>query len=230
MADTPTRILTWAEPDLPPHLKRGAIEVLEAAYGPSGRTLEQRMTRPLAHADYTPTCMLLVEDTPTPRGTDSSPSVLAYLHILTKDIEHHGRRYRAAGLGAVSSLPTRRGEGHASRLVGAALERISAPPPTSGPAQEPPDIGVFTCDEPLAPWYQRLGHHLGWTVMPATVVIGSTRQHPFRANTLRNPAGEGKATLMAFLSEDARTHRPDFEGAPTAAVDLYLDLREGDLW
>ncbi|GMU41157.1 MAG: hypothetical protein AMXMBFR23_20230 [Chloroflexota bacterium] len=132
--------------------------------------------------------------------------VVAYLAIPRRTIVHRGFAYRACGLSAVSTHPDHLRRGHAARLVAAARERIEA----SGA-----DVGVFTCDPPLVPLYEAQG----WTHMPRTVVVGGTRAVPFRADSL------GKATLMAFFSPLAREHRADFDDA-----DVYLDLREGDLW
>lgn len=132
--------------------------------------------------------------------------VLAYLAVPSKTIEHAGRTYRASGLSAVSTHPAHLRQGHAARLATAAREWIEA---------SAADLGVFTCDPPLVPLYEGCG----WVHMPTTVVVGGTRALPFRADTL------GKATLMGFFSPDAQAHRADFEGA-----DVYLDLREGDLW
>ncbi|MDP2327521.1 MAG: GNAT family N-acetyltransferase [Dehalococcoidia bacterium] len=132
--------------------------------------------------------------------------VLAYLAILSTTIEHAGRTYRVSGLSAVSTHPHHLRQGHAARLVTSAREWIEA---------SDADLGVFTCDPPLISLYQACG----WAHMPATVVVGGTRAQPFRADTL------GKATLMGFFSPAAQAHRSDFDEA-----DVYLDLREGDLW
>lgn len=203
------QVVAFQEPDLPPILKAGAIEVLEGAW-PSQRSLEERMQAPLARRAYEPVCMLLVEGdlASDPEHTQ----VLAYLAIPTKTVTHAGRAYVTSGLTAVSTHPDHRGTGHGARLVRAAYERIAA----SGV-----DLAVFTCDEPLAGFYEAAGFER----MPTTVVVGGTRDEPFRADSLRSPEGYPKATLMACLSDLARAHRADFEHA-----DLYLDLRPGDLW
>lgn len=132
--------------------------------------------------------------------------VLAYIAIPSTTIEHAGRTYRASGLSAVSTHPAHLCRGHAARLVTAAREWMEA---------SDADLGLFTCDPPLVPLYEACE----WTHMPTTVVVGGTRAQPFRADSL------GKATLMGFFSPAARAHRADFEGA-----DVYLELREGDLW
>jgi len=207
---------------LPPDLKAGVIEVLEGAW-PTGRPLEERITRPLADRSHAPVSMLLVQDTPArlseaeqaesdDSGAGTAPIVLAYLTIPTKTITQAGHTYTASGLSAVSTHPSHRGHGHGATLVHAAYEHIAA----SGV-----DLAVFTCDEPLAAFYQAAG----WTLMPTTVVVGGTAEAPFRADTLRSPEGFRKVTFMAFFSKAASTRRPDFESA-----DVHLHLRPNDLW
>jgi len=188
-------VVTYPQDDLPLDLKRQALEILAAAF-PGGRSVEERLSRRLHDPRTSPVCMLLVE----------GDRVLAYLAVPSTTIDHAGRTYRASGLSAVSTHPAHLRQGHAARLITAARAWIEA---------SDADLGVFTCDPPLVPLYEACG----WTHMPSTVVVGGTREQPFRAD------GLGKATLMCFFSPSARERRADFEGA-----DVYLDLREGDLW
>lgn len=195
------------------------------------------MQAPLASRRYEPYCMLLVER--VLEGADGDAEavedgvVLAYLVVLTKEIEHAGHTFRAAGLSGVSTRPDRRGEGHAARLVRAAFDHIAA-----RASRHEVDLSVFTCDEPLARLYEAapgpasrsVDDSVGWERMPHTVVVGGTREQPFRADSLHTPEGAPKVTMMRFFSDAARAHRPAFEGTPAVPVDVYLDLREGDLW
>lgn len=190
-----TSILTFDQDALPIELKSQVLAILEVAW-PTGRDIEERLHRPLHAPRNAPACMLLVE----------GGSVLAYLAIPTKTIEHAGVTYRVAGLSSVATHPNRLRHGYGATLVTAARERISG----SGA-----DLGIFTCDPPLVPFYEGCG----WTQTPATVVVGGTRERPFRADEL------GKRTMMRFFSSLAQEHRADF-----ADADVYLDLREGDLW
>ncbi len=168
------------------------------------------MRRPLANREYDPWCMLLIEDDIA--GAADQVEVLAYLVIPTKLISHAGREYLASGLSSVSTRVARRGQGHAGRLVRAAFARIAA---------SDVDLAVFTCDEPLGAFYESCG----FTRMPSTVVVGGTRERPFRADALVSPEGHRKVTLMAAVSDAARSRWSDF-----ANSDVYLELREGDLW
>lgn len=188
-------LLVFPQDEVPPPLKTQVLMILEHPW-PSGRTVEERLTKPLHDPRSSPVCMLLVEER----------EVLSYLAVSTRAIEHAAVRYLASGLGSVATHPDHLRRGHGARLVSAAKARIEA---------SDADFGIFTCDPPLVPFYTGQG----WTWMPSTVVIGGTRAQPFRAD------GLGKHTLMTFCSDQARAHQGDFENA-----DVYLDLREGDLW
>jgi GNAT superfamily N-acetyltransferase len=74
--------------------------------------------------------------------------VLAALDILSKEIVHAGRRYRAGGLSSVVTRPERRGRGHGRQLVTAAREAMAA---------KDLDLGLFTCDRPLQAFYESAG-------------------------------------------------------------------------
>ena len=125
--------------------------------------------------------------------------VVAALDILTKELTHGDEHYRASGLSTVVTDPARRHEGIGLSLLLGAYERMS----TSGV-----DLALFTCDEPLAPFYERAG----FEVLAGTQVIGGTPAEPFPSGPL------GKVTLAAFFTPHAQTHRPDFSSAD---VELY---------
>jgi aminoglycoside 2'-N-acetyltransferase I len=111
--------------------------------------------------------------------------VLASLDILSKEIEHAGERYAARGLSTVMTNEALRRQGHGRRLVGAARAAIAA----SGA-----DLGIFTCDRPLAPFYESAG----WTVVPGAVLVGGTPEEPFPSDQW------DKVTLAAFFSAKAQ--------------------------
>ncbi|WP_238012441.1 GNAT family N-acetyltransferase [Dactylosporangium sp. AC04546] len=128
-----------------------------------------------------PLSLLLVDD----------DAVLAALDILHKDLDHAGERWSAAGLSTVVTHPEHRGRGHGSRLVTAARERIAA------------DVGIFTCDRPLAPFYTRSG----WVELPGTVLVGGTESAPFPSDR----PGFDKVTMASFRSDRAIRRRRAFE-------------------
>ncbi len=98
--------------------------------------------------------------------------VLSALDILSKEIEHAGERYAARGLSTVVTDEALRGRGHGRRSWSAARERIAA-----GGA----DLGLFTCDRSLGPFYESAG----WSIVPGAVLVGGTPDDPFPSDQLR---------------------------------------------
>jgi GNAT superfamily N-acetyltransferase len=129
--------------------------------------------------------------------------VLAALDILSKDIEHAGERYAARGLSTVVTDQAVRRLGHGRRLVGAAREEIAA----SGA-----DLGIFTCDRPLGPFYESAG----WTIVPGAVLVGGTPEAPFPSDQW------DKVTLAAFFTAKATRGAPSF-------ADSRIELYPGDI-
>ncbi len=125
--------------------------------------------------------------------------VLATLDILSKEIEHRGRRYRASGLSAVVTDRAARGRGHGLELLQQAHRSI---------AELGRDLGIFTCDTKLAGFYLKAG----WQLLPGTVLIGGTPQSPFPSDQF------DKVTLAGLFTEHARRHAEDFE---QARIELY---------
>lgn len=124
---------------------------------------------------------------------------LATLDILSKGIEHDGQRYKAGGLSAVVTDQAARGQGHGRTLVQAARRTM---------AELGRDLGIFTCDTELAGFYRKAG----WQLLPGTVLIGGTREHPFPSDQF------DKVTFGAFFTPRARSHAADFE---QARIELY---------
>ena len=112
--------------------------------------------------------------------------VLSALDILSKEFEHAGERYAARGLSAVVTDEALRGRGHGRTLVGAAREQIRA----SGA-----DLGLFTCERSLAPFYESAG----WSMVPGAVVVGGTPDDPFPSDQLPD-----SVTFAGFFSAKAR--------------------------
>ncbi|MEU5189387.1 GNAT family N-acetyltransferase [Streptomyces klenkii] len=162
------RIVTVPEAETPPEL-RAAAEALREQAWPGGGPHDPAL-RPVA--------MLLV----APDG-----GVRAALDILSKEIVHGGRTYRASGLSAVVTDTAHRGKGYGRRLVAAAREVIAA----SGT-----DVGLFTCDRPLQPFYESAG----WRLLPGTALIGGTPRNPFPSDQ----PGFDKVTMGAFFTARAR--------------------------
>jgi aminoglycoside 2'-N-acetyltransferase I len=179
-------ILTYAQDDLPVALRDQVLALHRQAWPPAGLG---RSSGPAHDPALRPLSLTLVSD----------GRVLAALDILSKEIEHAGERYAASGLSTVVTDEALRGRGHGGRLVGAAHAVIAA----SGA-----DLGIFTCDRPLGPFYESAG----WTILPGTVLVGGTPEAPFPSDQW------DKVTLASFFSPRAREAAERFVGA---RVGLY---------
>ncbi|MGK5730339.1 GNAT family N-acetyltransferase [Streptomyces sp. URMC 124] len=190
------RIVAMAEPEMPAEL-RAQVEALQEQAWPGGGPHDPAL-RPVA--------VLLV----APDG-----AVRAALDILSKDIVHEGRIYRASGLSAVVTDTAHRGKGYGRRLVAAARELLAGGGAADigvadGGAAEcgaagrgAADVGLFTCDRPLQEFYESAG----WTALPGTVLIGGTPQDPFPSDQ----PGFDKVTMAAFFTARAQRDAAAFE-------------------
>ena len=125
--------------------------------------------------------------------------VVAALDILSKPLEHAGRRYAASGLATVVTDRVWRHRGFGTELVAAALRLVA-----SGGA----DLGIFTCDPPLQGFYEGAG----WELLPGAVFVGGSREEPFPSDRL------GKIVLARFFSEPAQAGAETFAHA---RIELY---------
>ena len=180
-----TRILTFPQDAVPARFRSQVIALRDLVWPRSDSE------RPPGHdLALDPLWLLLI---------DEQEAVAAALAILSKPITHLSQRYSASGLSAVVTDPRRRGRGYGHRLVTVARELI---------AESGRDLGIFTCDQPLANFYVRAG----WRLLPGTVLVGGTPEAPFPSDQL------DKVTLGEFFTHHARTHAADFEGA---RIELY---------
>ena len=136
-----------------------------------------------------PISMLLVDD----------GRVLAALDILSKPIVHCGQTYAASGLSTVVTHERDRRKGYGKRLVEAARGTMRA----AGA-----DLAIFTCDTPLAPFYEAAG----FGILEGTVLIGGTPGNPFPSDRF------DKVTVACFFTAMAKRHAADFVGA---RIELY---------
>ncbi|KOT90109.1 acetyltransferase [Streptomyces rimosus subsp. pseudoverticillatus] len=177
------QIMSFPEAATPYEL-RAQVQDLQDEAWPSTDAPAPDRTAPTHDPALQPLSMLLVE-----AGT-----VLAALDILSKPLQHAGRGYRAGGLSTVVTRREARGRGHGRHLVAAARTAMAA----SGL-----DVGVFTCDRPLASFYESAG----WQRLTDTVLIGGTPRCPFPSDQ----PGFDKVTLADFFTDSARQHRHTFE-------------------
>jgi len=178
------RIVTFPDPAMP-HGMRRQVRALEDQAWPPEPGVSSHGHDP--HLD--PVTMLVVE----------GKKVLASLAILSKEISHAGRRFNASGLSAVVTERTRRRQGLGLRLVAMAREAIR---------ESGADLGIFTCDEPLAGFYERAG----WKVLPGTVLVGGTPRAPLPSDLF------GKVAMAGFFTGHGLRHAADFVGT---RVELY---------
>ncbi len=176
-------LVTCVEQLTPPRLRAQVLALHDEAWPRSDQQEEQGGHDPA----LSPASMLLVRD-----GV-----VLAALDILSKQIVHAGERYAASGLSTVVTARSERGKGYGGTLVRAAREAIAA-----GAA----DLGIFTCDAPLAPFYERAG----WPLLAGAVLIGGTAEEPFPSDQF------DKVTLAAFFSPRAQANAAGFRNARIA--------------
>jgi len=177
------QIMAFPEAATPPELRGQVVAMQHQAWPPADAAAVSKST--LTHDPaLRPRSMLLVD----------GGRVLAALDILSKEIMHAGRRYRAGGLSTVVTRRDARGRGHGRHLVAAARQAMAA-----GDL----DLGLFTCDRPLQEFYERAG----WQLLPGAVLIGGTRGCPFPSDQ----PGFDKVTMAAFFSVEAQRHRSSFQ-------------------
>lgn len=175
------QLLCYPEAEVPEPLRRQVLRLRAQAWPPDGADLHDPALRPLS--------MLLVYD-----GVLRSA-----LDVLSTSIVHHGSTYEVSGLSTVVTDLAYRGAGHGRRLVAAAKALIAG----SGA-----DLGLFTCDHPLQPFYESGG----WTALTDTVLVGGTREDPFPSDQF------DKVTMAAFFSEPAVANAGQFEHC---RIELY---------
>ncbi len=178
-------ILAWPEADVPRALRLQVVALQDQAWpgdGPSG-------PEPFHDPALRPLSLLLVD----------GGRVLAALDILSKELAHRGETYAASGLATVVTDEAERRRGHGLRLITAARETMRG---------NGADLAIFTCDTPLAPFYEAGGY----AVLPGTVLVGGTPDDPFPSDRF------DKVTLWCPYTPRAQAHAADFEGA---RIELY---------
>jgi predicted N-acetyltransferase YhbS len=111
--------------------------------------------------------------------------VVSYAAVVMKPIEHAGDTFNIAGLSCVMTDPDCQGLGLGLKTVAAATRCME---------HSNLDIGVFTCDPPLARFYAQAG---GWSVAPDSVLIGNQDEEALRSDTL------GKVVMLRLFSQKA---------------------------
>jgi predicted N-acetyltransferase YhbS len=189
-----SEILAYPEAELPAGLKR-QVRAIQQCEWPGVATDPVRAPLDLAHDPaLRPLSLVLLVD----------GRVVAALDILSKELEHAGATFAASGLSTVITDPGQRRRGHGLALVRAARDRIAS----SGA-----DLGIFTCDRPLAPFYEAAG----FAVIPGAVLVGGTPDDPFPSDQW------DKVVLASFFTGRARAAAPGFAGARIGLYPGTLD-------
>jgi GNAT superfamily N-acetyltransferase len=117
--------------------------------------------------------------------------LLSYAAILNFTLSHAGQAFSVAALSCVATDPAYQNQGLSSLVVSAATRCIE---------NSHADIGLFTCDPPLASFYAKAG----WPAVSGVAVIGSHDTGALSSTEL------GKVVLLRMLSEHAYDHAAAF--------------------
>jgi aminoglycoside 2'-N-acetyltransferase I len=178
-------VRSYPQARVPARLRSQVLTAHAEAWPPADPTAP-RTQWPTHDPALQPITMILVAD----------GALLSALDILSKPIEHAGQTYLAGGLSTVVTPRDRQGRGHGLQLVTAARDAM---------ATGDWDLGLFTCDRPLRPFYERAGWHL----LPGAVLVGGTAAAPFASDQ----QGFDKVTMVEFFSRLARRHQATFPGS-----------------
>ncbi|MGU5680086.1 GNAT family N-acetyltransferase [Aeromonas allosaccharophila] len=131
---------------------------------------------------------------------------VAYVAVLSQTVEVAGQSYLAQGLSCVACEPELQGLGLGSRVVAEATAWMK----NSGA-----DIGIFTCDPELVPFYSRFG----WAEVPRLLLYGSLDVGAI------NSVDAGKRVMLQLWSTRAKAREVDF-----GQTKINLGLPIGEFW
>lgn len=180
------RVVTYPESEVPRHLRLQMVMLQDEAWPSSS----EPTLAPWHDPALDPLSVLLL---------DGDDAVLSTLDILSKEIAHKGETYRASGISAMVTRRDARRSGFGRVLAREARDVM---------AERRADIGIFTCDSSLRPFYEASG----WEGLPGTVLIGGTPADPFPSDRF------DKVTMACFFSRKARAAKADFV---QGRVELY---------
>ena len=191
------QLKTYAESAVPSALRTQIHALQDEAWPPPPTPPPAPSQSVLVHDPaLQPVSVVLVDD----------DVVLAALDILRKELQHAGNTFQAGGLSTVVTRADKRGRGYGRQLVTAARSLM---------IEQGLDLGIFTCDRDLQPFYE----NAGWKHLPGTAIIGGTPDDPFPSDQ----PGFDKVTLAAFFTERARQAEPTFHHARIALLPGTID-------
>jgi len=186
--------LQYVQADCPSYIRTQIIQLLRIEWPHTYRN--DKADWPTESAELNPTSFVLMDN----------GMVLSHAAVPRKTIEHCGKNYLAFGLSSVVTRQALRRKGFGHRIIECATNYMK---------QENADLGVFTCDSHLAPFYT----FSGWEVAYNVPLIGGTIEKPFPSDKI------GKLTIIQFFSEKAMKYREEILSRP-----IYIELGEGKLW
>jgi aminoglycoside 2'-N-acetyltransferase I len=151
------KVVSYAEADVPPYLRRQVVRLQDLAWPPDTPSVLGPWHDPSMNA----VSLLLLDD----------DRVLSALDVLSKPLEYAGETFAASGISAMVTDPDLRGRGHGRALAVAARDVMA----TSGA-----DLGIFSCDAELRSFYESAG----WRHLAGSVLIGGTPDDPFPSDVL----------------------------------------------
>ncbi len=179
------QIVSYPEAETPPKLWWQALDLAREAW-PAFAEVD-----PGHDPALFPLLMLIVED----------DTVLAGLSLLHKEIVHNGQSYLVGGLSTIATRKSAQGHGLGKQIVSAGHDAL---------AESGLDLGIFSCDRPLVPFYESAG----WHEVPGAVLVGGTPERPLPTDR----PGWDKAVVADFFSDKARANMATFEHS---RIELY---------
>ncbi len=182
-------VLRYRHHEFPPHLNWQALSFMRVEW-PFIFTGKGRLRKETYDAAASPVHFAVSQE-----GV-----LISYAALIRTHLEHPGVTYEAYGLGNVFTFPSFRGEGHASRVVGAATEHALR----SGEA----DVAALFCEPGLRTFYSGAG----WEPMEGATTLTGSVDSPEACDGLR---------MMLFVSEKGEAVREAFEGMPLYVEHLW---------
>lgn len=126
--------------------------------------------------------------------------LISHAAVLTKSLNHAGRRYKLAGLGGVLTHPNHRNRGHGTQIVKKTTEYIN---------RQDFDLAVLFCDKKRIAFY---GRH-GWEVLINNDIKVIKNKNPI---LLR-----GEVAMIRYISKRAKEDRELFKNQPIFFADYW---------
>jgi aminoglycoside 2'-N-acetyltransferase I len=189
-----TQVLVYPQVNCPRDVRTQIVQLLRAEWPNTFR--KDELGWPTESSELSPLSIVII----------ANGRVISHAAVLRKTIKHCGTNYLAFGLSCVVTQRSSRGKGFGRRIIEYATKYMK---------QENADLGVFTCDSNLEPFYTLKG----WEIAPFSPLVGGTIEKPFPSDKL------GKVTIVQLFSARAKEDRTRILSRP-----IVIGLGEGKLW